>query len=246
MSFSDKKLNQLRDIISKSRYMVCIIGSNMQKENGYPLMQESDWAYEMEMKYGDSPEEIFNTSFYSTRKERFFDFYRNEILSKDYPPNDAFKALAALEKRGSLKTIITTAIYSLPYRAGCKNVIELYGSIYNNYCGHCWKKYTVDYIRNSVKVPTCDECHSGVRPGVFLYGEMIDNQVMTKAMEEISKSDTLMISGGNLSSPNIKIFLSYFKGNKLVIINEEPHHSDEKAQLVIYDRVDNVLPEIVK
>lgn len=245
MSLTEKKITQLRHIINNSHHLVCVVGSNMQKENGYPIMQESDWAYDIEMKYGNSPEEIFNTSFYSTRKEQFFDFFRDEMLSKNDPPNEAFKALAELEHKGIIKTIITTGIYSLPVVAGCKNVIELYGSVYNNYCGHCRKKYSLDYIKNSKKVPICDVCHSVVRPGVFLYVEMIDNQVMTKAMEEITMADTLLVVGGSLVSPNIDNFLRYFKGKKLVIVNEEPHHSDVKAQLVINDKALNVLPKIL-
>lgn len=244
MSVSTSKLNYLRKIIKESRYLVCMIGTNMKSENGYPIMRDSDWAYDMEMKYNDSPEEIFNSSFFATRKEKFYNFYRNEMLSCIHEPNENYKALKRLEDEGNVKAIITTDIYSLPLRAGCRNVIEIHGSIYDNYCTHCRKKYGVDYIRNSVKVPTCEECNSVVRPGVFLFGEMVDNKIMTRAMEEVSKADVLMICGGNLISPNVIDTIQYFNGDNVIIINEESHYSDDKAMLVINDKVKNVLPHI--
>lgn len=245
MSNLEKKINQLREMMCDSEYLVCMIGSGMQCENGYPLMQESDWAYEMEMKYGSLPEEILNTSFYSTRKERFFDFYKNEILSKDYAPNEAYHSIAELQKKGWVKSIITTGIYSLPQKAGCRDVIELRGSICNNFCGHCRKFFEFDYVKNSNQIPKCDVCGSTVRPGIYLYGEMIDNQVMTRAMEEVSKADMVLVCGGNLDSETVKCYISYFNGKKVAIINKTTGSSDEKADIVINDSTYNILPKLV-
>lgn len=245
MSISTGKLEQLRKIIKSSEHLVCVIDSNLASENGYPLMQDSDWAYDMELKYDYSPEEIFNSSFYATRRERFFDFYKKEILSNYFEPNESYRELKHLEDEGYIKAIISTDFYSLAKRAGCKNVIEICGSIYNNYCPHCRSVYDIEYIRNSKKVPVCEKCNTHIRPGVFLYGEMIDNQIMTKAMNEVSKADALLLCGTNLNAHNFQNSVQYFNGDKLVIICEKKHYSDEKAFLVINDKVKNVLPGIL-
>lgn len=244
MSLSTFKLEQLRKVITESKHLVCMADLNMQSDNGYPIMQDSDWAYDMEAKYKNAPEEIFNSSYYATRKEQFYKFYRNEVISNEYEPDESYKAFKKLEDKGYLKAIISTGIYSIAVRAGCKNVIELHGNVYNNYCPHCRKTFGIDYIRKSDKVPMCPKCNVVVRPGVFLYGEMVDNQIMTRAMDEISKADVLMLCGGNLTSPNMESNLQFYKGKKLIIINEEKHYSDERAFLVINDKVKNVLPHI--
>ena len=241
----NKKIELFRNVIESSNYLVCITDRELKNENGYPLIQDSDWAYEIEQKYGASPEEIFNSSYYSNRKEQFFNFYRDEILSRENKPNETYRALAKLQERGILKAVVTKSLYSLAKRAGCHNVIEMHGSIYTNYCSHCRKPYSIDYVRNSKKVPLCEKCKSVIRPGVFLYGEMMDNQIMTKAMEEVLKADVLMVLGGNLKSPTAGNCLRYFYGNKLLVIHKEPHFTDEKADLVINDEVRNVLPKIV-
>lgn len=245
MSISTGKIEQLRNIIKNSKHLVCVIDSNLASENGYPQLQESDWAYDMEMKYDYSPEEILNSSFFATRRERFFNFYRDEILSNNFEPNENYRELKHLEDMGYLKAVITTNFYSLAKRAGCRNVIEMCGNIYDNYCPHCRSRYDLEYIKNSAKVPICRECNTHVRPGIFLYGEMIDNQIMTKAMSEVSKADVLLLCGTNLNARNSKYSVQYFKGDKLVIICEDKHYSDEKAFLVINDKVKNVLPGII-
>jgi len=245
MSISTGRLEQLRNIIKSSEYLVCVTDSKLASENGYPLMQESDWTYDMELKYNNSPEEIFNSSFYATRREQFFDFYRNEILCNDFEPNESYRELKNLEDLGYLKAIITTDFYSLASRAGCRNVIELCGNIYRNFCPHCRHEVDIDFVRNSSKVPICTKCNTHIRPGVFLYGEMFNNQVMTKAMDEVSKADVLLLCGTNLNAPNVKNSVQYFNGDKLIIICEDKHYSDEKAFLVINDKVKNVLPGIL-
>lgn len=245
MNISTGKLEQLRNIIKESKHLVCVTNSQLASENGYPLFQESDWTYDMELKYDYSPEEILNSSFYATRKEQFFDFYKNEVLSRCFEPNENYAELKHLEDSGYLKCVITSDFYSLAKRAGCRNVIEMCGSIYDNYCPHCKTQYDIDYVRKSNKVPVCDKCNTQIRPGIFLYGEMIDNQVMTKAMNEVSKADVLLLLGTNLDAHNNKNSVQYFSGDRLIIICEKKHYSDEKAFLVINDKVKNVLPGII-
>lgn len=232
-------------MIEESRYLVCICEEGMQQEAGYRDLEYSDDAYEIEDKYGHAAEEIFNSAFYATRKEQFFEFYRQEILSQEYMPGAGFEALKKLEDYGKLKAILTTSIYALPERAGCRNVIELHGSIRKNECPHCHKRYPVDDIRQEKKVPICKECGAVIRPGVFLYGEMLDNAVMTRAMQEVEKADVLLICGANLNGKTCSNCIQYFNGDKVVIITDTPHFTDSRASLVIYDRVMDVLPQLV-
>lgn len=245
MDNKQQKIEALKKIINHSSYLVCICEKGMLTENGYPDMESEDIACETEVKYGYSPEEIFNSAFYATRKEKFFEFYKNEILSVEIEPNQSFYVLAELERRKKLKAVITSSWYSLPNRAGCRNVIELHGTRYFNCCPHCRAEYSIDYIRTCEKVPLCKKCGSVVRPGVFLYGEMIDNYVMTQAMEEIMKADVVLLCGSNLQTSLGETYLQYFNGDKLAVINHEEHFSDKKADLVIYDEVRNVLPLIL-
>lgn len=237
----------LKRILEESEYTVALSGVRMLMENGYPAIRDGEEAYEIEEKYGYSTEEIFHSAFYSTRKDLFYEFYRNEILAPlSIPPGKGFLALARLEELGLIQTVITRRIYGLPGRAGCKHVINLHGSVYENYCPHCGKGYQMEDIRDTDKVPLCTVCKTPIRPKVCLFGEMVDNAVITKAAEEVMKADVLLVLGTNLNTYLCEQLTGYYSGKKLVLINQEEHFSDKYADLVIHSRVDETLSKVIE
>ena len=52
------------------------------EEGGILGLKQEGRAYEIEQKYSESPEELFHISCLSRRPERFYEFYREEILKK--------------------------------------------------------------------------------------------------------------------------------------------------------------------
>ncbi len=238
---------RLLQMLRESRYTTVLSGYEMLEENGYPAIRDGKESYEIEAKYGFSLEEMLSSSFYSTRTEQFFDFYRNEILSSlDIPPGKGFLLLAELERRGLIHSVITRRIYGLPGRAGCKNVINLHGSVYQNHCPHCGRTYPVEYIRESRRVPLCEDCNTPIRPDICFFGEMVDNRVITQAAEEVQKADLLLAAGTNLNTYLCTQLVNYYEGNKLVVVHSNPHFSDRMADLVINQRVDDTLENIIK
>lgn len=237
----------LLQILKESTYTTVLSGYEMLQESDYPEVRDGKESYDIEQKYGYSADEMFSSSFYSTRTEQFFNFYRNEILSAlDKPPGKCFYEMAELERRGLFQSIITRRVFGLPETAGCKNVINLHGSVYNNYCSHCKKQYPVEYIRNAKRVPLCEECNAVIRPRVCLFGETVDNQTITKAAEEIQKADVLLVLGTNLRTHLCAQLVHYYEGEKLILVNSAPHFSDRYADLVVNERVDVTLEKIIK
>lgn len=237
----------LLQMLKESRYTTVLSGYEMLLENGYPAIRDGSESYDIEAKYGFSLEEMFSSAFYSTRKEQFFEFYRNEILSSlDIPPGKGFVDLAKLQQKGLVQSVITRRIYGLPGRAGCQNVINLHGSVYENHCPSCGRKYPVEYIRESKRVPLCEHCHAPIRPDVCFFGEMVDNSVITRAAEEVQKADLLIALGTNLNTYLCTQLVNYYEGEKLVVVHSTPHFSDRFADLVIDQRVDETLENIIK
>lgn len=185
----EKKLQTLKNILDSSRYTVALCGSGILKECGYPGILSLDVAYDIENRYGDSPEYIYSSAYFSTRPEKFFKFYKSEILDKDLEPSETFYALAELEKQEKLQTIISKNSFSLSERAGCKHVYNIYGTIHKNICTHCGKEYPVEFVKTSPSVPLCEECGHIIRPNVKLFGEMLDHEIIAKIADEIAKAD---------------------------------------------------------
>lgn len=238
----------LLQILNESKYTVALLGQGMVQESGYPVFRDGDTPYEVEEKYGYSVEEIYSSAFYSTRKELFYQFYRGELLSKiDMPPGLGYDCLAKLQKEGMIDSFITRRIFGLAERAGCKNVFNLHGSIYDNFCPHCGKKYPIEFVLNSKKnVPLCTECNMAVRPNVTLLGEMVDNGLMTKATEEVSKAEAILVLGTSLNTSLCNRLIQYYEGDKLILVNQNEHFSDKAANIVIHDRVDETLKKLIE
>lgn len=240
----DEKLKWLRKTIDKSQYLVSLVGVGISTQCGCTNYREENDAYRCEEKYGYSPEEMFNASFFNTRPELFYKFYKTEMLRELGEVEDGLYALKRLEDQGKLKCIITRDIFSLPRRAGCKNVYELHGSVFDNICPHCKKHYSAEYIKNCNGLPKCDNCGTVIRPGVSLIGEMVDNALISNAASEVQKADTLLVMGCNLKSMLAEIFLKYFEGQRLILLNDQEHFADCKADLVIYGKPVDILADL--
>lgn len=241
------KIIRLQDILKESTYTVALCGSGMMEEGGFVGIKKQDKAYDIELKYGYCVEELYTSAFYNTRPEMFFQFYKNEMLHHRPAMTASGPAMAALEQAGRLHCVINSNIFDIPRKSGCQHVVNLHGSIYDNQCPRCKKKYSLEYVMNTPHtVPLCEHCNIPIRPMISLFGEMVDSQRMTRTTEEIAKADTLLLLGTALDSEIFRHYIKYFTGRHLVIIHKEPHYLDENATLVILDHPKNVLPKVVE
>ncbi len=246
INVADAKISMVKRLINESKYLVCICGGGMLRESGHLSLRDPERAYDIEARYGYSPEEMFSSAFYNTRTEFFYRFYKEDILSEKIEPGAAFFSLAKLEEQGILKTIITNNIYAMPKHAGCKNVLEPHGNIEKNKCPHCGREYTKEYLMNAKKVPLCENCVKTIRPGIRFFGEQIDNGLMTQVANEISKADVLMILGTRLDSEFCDSYVSYYEGDKLILINNIENFTDEKADYVIHGVINEIVPQLIE
>lgn len=237
-----KKIDELRKIVDESDNIVFFGGAGVSTESGIPDFRSVDGLYNQTYKY--PPETIISHSFYRSNPEEFYRFYKDKMIFADAKPNKAHMKLAELEQQGKLKAVITQNIDGLHQMAGSKNVIELHGSIHRNYCEKCHKFYDLEYIVKSEGVPRCQECGGIVKPDVVLYEEALDDENMSRALDYISQADTLIIGGTSLVVYPAAGLIRYFRGRKLVVINMSPTQSDRNADLLIADKIGDVLGSI--
>ena len=234
--------DKLKEIINNSKNIVFFGGAGVSTESNIPDFRSEGGLYNNKEKRAYSPEEMLSHSFFLSHEEEFFKFVREKMIYPNAKPNKAHIALAKLEEIGKLKAIITQNIDNLHQEAGSKNVLELHGSLYKNYCTKCGKKYSLKYVLESEStVPHCRECSGTVRPDVVLYEEGLDMDVIQKAIMYISKADTLIIGGTSLVVYPAAGLVKYFNGSNLILINKTPTSYDKKADLVIRDSIAEAL-----
>ncbi|MGN1421435.1 MAG: NAD-dependent protein deacylase [Eubacterium sp.] len=232
----------LQEIIDSSKNIVFFGGAGVSTESGIPDFRSVDGLYNQ--RYDYPPEEILSHTFFENHTEEFFDFYRDKMLCLEAKPNSAHLKLAELESRGKLSAVITQNIDGLHQKAGSKNVYELHGSVLRNYCTRCHKYFDAEYILNSKGVPKCDDCGGIIKPDVVLYEEGLDNSTVNGAVNAIMNADCLIVAGTSLTVYPAAGFIRYFSGDYFVLINRDATPMDNSADLVIHEKVGQVLSKI--
>lgn len=229
----------LQKIVDESSRIVFFGGAGVSTESGIPDFRSVDGLYHQ--KYDYPPEQILSHTFFVRKPEEFFRFYRDKMLPLDAKPNKAHLKLAEWEKAGKLIGIVTQNIDGLHQAAGNRKVFELHGSIHRNYCMKCGKLFPPEYIRDSRDpVPVC-ECGGRIKPDVVLYEEGLDNDTVSGAVHVISKADLLIVAGTSLTVYPAAGLIRYFRGKHLVLINRDATPVDDECDLVIHDKVGEVL-----
>lgn len=240
----NNKLEYLKDILRKSDNIVFFTGAGVSTESNIPDFRSSTGLYNSKFK-NYSPEEIISHSFFIKDPKLFYEYYFDKMVYFNALPNPAHKAIAYLEQIGKVKGVITQNIDNLHQLAGSKNVYELHGSVYRNYCSKCNKFVNTKDLLEKKNHPYC-ECGGLIKPDVVLYEEPLNGQMIDEALEKIINAKVLIVVGTSLTVQPAASFVSYFRGKYLIIINKEETHVDKYATLVFHDSAAKVLSEVVK
>ena len=238
-------IQKVKKMVEEAQSIVCITGQEAMVECGGVDLWDSDNLFRIEKEYKKSPEEMLSAGELTARKVYFYDFYKKEVLRKLPEPGPAYAAMKKLQEAGKLAAVISFNIYGLEYRAGLRNVIELSGNVYSNYCPFCKKKYPVDFLKNSKGVPICEDCKAAIRPDIRLHSEKVRNDLYTQAVTACAGADMLLILGTNLSGSKMQYCTGHYEGDKLVVIHQKENYTDKFADYVINEFPGNVMPELV-
>ena len=237
----DSKIETLKTWIEASDNIVFFGGAGVSTESGIPDFRSVDGLYHQQFEY--PPETILSHTFFYQHPDYFYRFYRQKMLPLEAQPNAAHKKLAELEQAGKLHAVITQNIDGLHQKAGSRNVLELHGSIWRNYCTRCGKFYPPEFIRDCAGVPRCD-CGGVVKPDVVLYEEGLSEDVLHRAVHAISEADVLIVGGTSLTVYPAAGLIRYYRGSKLVLINRDETPYDTAADLVLRDPIGQVFAQL--
>lgn len=262
---SQEAINYIQKNFKKGN-TVCLTGAGISAESGVPTFRGEGGLWE---KY--SPEIYATTmglvSTFEREPEKIVDFLNDfySVLLKA-KPNPAHIALAAMEKEGFLKAIITQNIDNLHQQAGCRAVIELHGNAYRVRCINCLKTITweKDRIKEMVELlrihrasrqqllkvlsryfPKC-ECAGRFRIDIVLFGEILPEDALSEAYRLLATCGLLLVIGTSLEvypAAGLPLYAKE-KGAKIIEINNQA--SDFPSDLVIRGEAGKIIPEILK
>lgn len=239
------EVQQLKHIIDDSSKIVFFTGAGVSVASGIPDFRSMGGLFDEISKQGQSPEYLLSIDHLHDDKESFIDFYHKRLLIADKKPNVVHQWITQLEQHHKSLGVITQNIDGLHEDAGSHYIDELHGTLNRFYCINCYSEYSKSYVMN-YHLKYCEECGSVIRPDIVLYGEMLNQKTVFKALEKIQKADTLIVLGSSLIVQPAAGFVSEFKGDNLVIINRDPTPYDYAAKLVIHDDMTKIIKEVIK
>jgi NAD-dependent deacetylase len=173
----DNDENPIREaafLLSKAKHAIAFTGAGISTPSGIPDFRSPGTG----LWNQNDPYEVASIWAFRQNPKSFFNWIRPlAINSESALPNSAHLALAQLEIRGVIKTVITQNIDGLHQKAGSKNVLELHGSSLTATCPSCGKKHSREYfhriIIQSEGYPKCLDCKCIIKPDVVLFGESL-------------------------------------------------------------------------
>ena len=208
------------ELLKQSKYTTAFTGAGISVESGIPPFRGATglWSkYDpivLDIDYFHShPLESWKVI-----KEIFYDFFGKAR------PNKAHRVLAAMEKTGLLKNIITQNIDNLHQEAGSKEVYEFHGNSRDLVCTKCSKRFKMQEINFEQLPVSCDVCGGLVKPDFIFFGEGIPPEAYSKSLSAAENADVFLVIGttGEIMPASQIPLMAKNNGAKIIEINTEP------------------------
>ena len=161
-------------------------------------------------------------------------------------------ALVALERRGTLRALVTQNIDGLHQLAGHSpsKIVEVHGTMRDVMCMACgWRGPmgpVMDRVRAGEEDPDCERCGGILKSATISFGQALDPLVISRAMRAAEDADLLLAIGTSLQVYPVAgaVPLAKSAGARVVIVNAEPTPFDEIADAALRDPIGEVLPAL--
>jgi len=181
--------------------------------------------------------------------------WRNRVGSEMWSaePNAGHRALAELETKAALHTLVTQNVDGLHQRAGSspERIIEIHGTVHDAKCLTCaWRGPmgpVLDRVRAGEDDPPCAECGGILKSATISFGENLVPEDLERAQRAAAGADVFVAAGTSLGVYPAAALpeAALANGARLVILNAQPTPFDDVADAVIRDQLGEVLPAIV-
>ncbi len=234
--------------LKASRYAVALTGAGASTESGLP-----DFRSKTGLWKGIDPVSLISMSALRQRPVEFYQFYRMRFSHLwGAQPNPVHKVLAALQREGLLKRLITQNVDGLHQAAGSPDVIELHGSLRECACLSCGRTFPSQLIDVPVEtaedIPRCPECGGILKPGVVLFEEALPPDAIEEAFDAAMKADLFLVVGSSLEvgPANQLPAVAVQQGGDLAIFNLTPTFLDSRARWIFREKAGQALTALAE
>jgi NAD-dependent deacetylase len=227
-------VKRLAELVHSSRRVVALTGAGISVPSGIPDFRSPGTGLWERV----DPMEVAHIDVFRREPARFWSFYGERFQTlKDKQPNRAHLVLAALERRGLVRAVITQNIDGLHARAGTRELVEVHGTVARSSCLRCGASYPLDEVRlrqatDGDGVPRCD-CLAPLKPDVVLFGEYLPMAAFARAEQLASEAELMLCIGSSLEVyPVAELPLrTLYGGGRIAIVTQGPTPLDARAEV---------------
>lgn len=163
-------------------------------------------------------------------------------------PNAGHYALAAMERAGIVKAVITQNVDGLHRAAGSERVIELHGNRHMARCVSCGSRRARDAFSYEVLPPTCPDCGGLVKGDTVMFGEPIPPSAAEASCRAAAACDCMIVCGTSATVYPAANFPRMVKANggALIEVNPNPTPLSDFADVVLRGASGEVLPRLAQ
>jgi NAD-dependent deacetylase len=249
---ADEELERIAGWLRDARQIVVLTGAGISTESGIPDFRgpQGVWTKNPEA------EKTATLSYYVRDPEVRRRAWQNRLESEMWSakPNAGHRALAELERRAALHTLVTQNVDGLHIAAGTspERIVEIHGTVHASKCLSCgWRgsmDETLDRVRAGEADPECLLCGGILKSATISFGENLVPEDLMRAQIASADADLFLAAGTTLTVhpaaglPEIALQ----NGARLVILNAQETPYDDWASAIRREQLGDVLPAIVE
>lgn len=244
------RIDQVRRWVSASKRVVALTGAGISTESGVPDFRGPQGVWTKSPR----AEQLSNIHYYMSDPEVRKLAWQQRLAHPAWhaQPNTGHRALAELERAGKMHALITQNIDGLHQKAGNspERVIEVHGTVHEYVCMSCGTRGPMPVVLERVRAgehdPSCRDCGGILKSATISFGQQLVPEVIERAMRAAGEADLLLAIGSTLQVYPVAGAVPRAKaaGARIVIINAEPTRFDDVADVVIHEKIGNVLPTV--
>ena len=242
MERDDGRLPEIAGWLRGARSVVVLTGAGMSTESGIPDFRGPQGVWTKDPK----AEKLSNLHYYMNDPGVRVASWQARLVHPAWTaqPNAGHLALAELERKGRLDTLVTQNIDGLHQAAGSRDVIELHGNVWRARCFDCDARYSLDDLSRDEAVPSCFDCGGNLRPDVVLFGEMLPPGAFERAADAAQRCELSFVVGTSAVVYPAASIPEIARGNGayLVEVNPERTPLSDFCDEVLTGKAGEVLP----
>lgn len=245
-------LDEIGAALRSARRVVALTGAGISTDSGIPDFRgpQGVWTKDPEA------ERLSTLQAYMSDRDVRVKAWR---LRLDHPawhaqPNPGHHALAELERKGRVHTLVTQNIDGLHQRAGTSPeiLVEIHGTMHEVLCMQCGERAemqrALDRVRAGEEDPECRTCGGILKSATISFGQSLLPEDLNRAQEAAQSCDFFLAVGTSLAVYPVAHLpqAALNAGARLALFNAEPTPYDTYADWVVRDPLGECLPKLAE